>query len=362
MSSASPVSGTSADLESSTARFFACVPPARTILLLLFAFGLLGCIDKFVADVDVPSPRPLVVDGRVTSGPGPHTVTLSLAAAFERSQEGRLARVENAQVSIVDDSTGNRVSLSHTGLGIYEASEDELPGIPGHAYHLEVTLPDGRQYRSRPEQMPEPVPLDSAFVRYTPGPAQRIKVFAAADDPEASTNYYRWSLRVTRKHPIQSLTPPFACWTEVDGRSQVPILEDRLIDGGRIARQTVFSIPTGFNASRLHQVDVQQLTITEAAYEFWSKVEEQVEDADDPFSAPPRPIRGNIIPVQDSIDSALGYFEAAGTSRRVTVCFQQSNFEEAPRGIRPEDGCPPANDVSQGVVFEAPSYWICSSG
>lgn len=334
----------------------------RIGVVLLLVGGACGCVEPFNADVEAPSPRPLVVDGRITSGPGPHTVTLSLAAAFEQSLEGAIDRVGGARVSIVDLDTGRQVPLRETQTGTYETEKRALVGTPGHSYRLEITLADGRRYRSVPAPMPEPVPLDSVFVGFDDTPVPRIKVFATAKDPKTASNFYRWRVRTTREFPIESLNPPFWCWgRETRAPSQVPILDDRLIDGRRIAKQLVFSIQPGFKASRLNQVDVRQLTITKDAHGFWSKVEEQVEEADDPFSAPPRPIQGNIIPVQDSIDRALGYFEVAGASQRSTVCFRQSKIEGTPPATPPTSGCPPVNSPSGSATFDRPAHWICST-
>lgn len=329
--------------------------------LILLTIGVSGCVEQFVADTEPPSPRPLVVDGGITSGSGPHTITLSLAAAFEQSLEGSTERIDSASVTIVDHETNTQTRLSQTGPGIYQTQEGALSGTPGHTYHLEVTLPDGRRYRSEPELMPEPVPLDSAFAAFDPSPTGRIKVYAAANDPERSHNYYRWSVRNTREYTINSLTPPFHCWERETGPPfQVSILNDRLINGGRIRKQEVFSLPPGQNASRLNQVDVRQLTLTKDAHEFWSKVREQVEDVGDPFSAPPAPIRGNVLPVQDTVNRALGYFEVAGASQLSTVCFRQAQFEAAPPPIPPTGGCPPAGSPVRGATYDRPSYWVCS--
>lgn len=327
----------------------------RIVIVAAVFFMGVGCVDEFVADVDAPSPRPLVVDGGITSGPGPHSVTLSLAAAFEQSLEGATDRVEGADVAIVDRDTETRVQLQETTRGRYETEEGELTGVPGHEYRLEITLPDGRMYRSQPERMPEPVSLDSTSAVYDASPAQRIKVLAAFDDPEDEKNYYRWSVRVTRQYPIKSNTPPFVCWARVGAAdNQFPLLDDRLVSGAAISNQVVYAVPPGPSASRMNQVDVRQLAITEEAYDFWSRVEEQVEDTDDPFSAPPGPIRGNVVAVQDTVERALGYFEVAGASRRTTTCFRQSDFEDAPVPSPPEGRCP------GGGVAEEPDYWACS--
>jgi len=328
----------------------------RASALLLLSAGTFGCIDAFETDVDAPAPRPLVVDGRVTSGPGPHEVTLTLASAFEQSIEGQTQQVDSARVSIIDETRGTRVRLDQTGPGVYTTDRGELVGTPKHTYRLEIALPDGRRYRSRPETMPEPVPLDSLYTDYVPTPVPKVKVYATADDPNRK-NYYRWSTRVTREYPISSTTPPFYCWeTSIRPPSQVPILDDQFIEGNRIDRKVVYALPPGPKLARMNQVDVRQYTLTRAAYDFWSKVREQVEGAGDPFSAAPTPIRGNVISVQDSSDRALGYFSAVGTSRQRTQCLRQGRNDDTPRPPDIDPSCLP----ERGVTFDRPPYWTCT--
>jgi len=316
-------------------------------VLLCVAVGTSGCVEPFSADVDPPSPRPLVIDGGITTGPGPHSVTLFLAAAFEQSLEGDLDRISGAEVIMVNDSTGSRTLLQKGDLiGNYRTQEGEIVGRPGHAYHVEITLPDGREYRSIPERMPEPVPIDTLSTEWDSN-TERIKVIASASDPADTSNFYRWSTRVTRELVAR-------CWQNVS-TSSIFARSDRLVEGNLFAEE-VFSIEPGTDASFLHQVDVQQRAITQEAHAFWSKVQTQIENAGDPFSPPPAPIRGNVVRAQDSTNFALGYFEVAGTAQRQTVCFAQADVEGAPTP-------PPAQeDVCRrrNVSETPPSYWTCS--
>jgi hypothetical protein len=202
--------------------------------------------------------------------------------------------------------------------------------------------------------MPDPVPLDSLSTSWDPV-TEQIRVRASSGDPADTSHYYRWTTRITRE-VFEPGVPPTTCWQSVSP-SGISVRSDRLVQGNRITEE-VFSIESGVDATFLHQVGVQQRVITQKAYEFWSTVETQVENAGDPFSPPPAPIRGNVVRVQDSTNFALGYFEVAGASHRQTTCFRQSGVEGAPRTPRPpSESCERRNTVSS-----PPSYWQCSDG
>jgi hypothetical protein len=63
---------------------------------------------------------------------------------------------------------------------------------------------------------------------------------------------------------------------------------------------------------------VEQLTISEGAFNFWSSIREQNSEAGELYTRQPYQIRGNISNPDDPDELVLGYFMAAGTkSKRI---------------------------------------------
>ena len=328
--------------------------------LIALLIAVTGCIDALTPDVDAPRPAPLVVDGSVTDGPGPHEVRLTRAAAFAQSGEGAIRGVAGAVVTITDETTGRRVRLAETSpTGTYRTGEGELTGIPGHTYRLQVGLPDGATVRSATETMPRPVPIDSARAVFQPNPSPGFEVRVSSPEPAGAPNYYRWSVRSTFEAPVlpEPMLPPYFCWADDGIGQEVAVRSDRLIDGERIADERVRFVASGPETSLAYQVDVTQETLTQNAFAFWTKIEEQVENVGDPFAPPPSPVRGNLRNETNPEERILGFFRAVGATR-ATVCINARTDPEAPLvPFRDSDNPCARKEVS----FDRPGYWTCST-
>jgi len=328
--------------------------------VLLILVGTTGCVDALSPDVDAPRPAPLVVDGSVTDGPGPHHVRVTRASAFEQSSDGAIRGVSGAVVTITDETTGRRVRLTEARpTGTYRTEEGELTGVPGRAYHLQVTLPDGAVIRSETEIMPEPVAIDSAQAVYVAEPSPGFEIRVSGPEPAGPPNYYRWSVRSTFEAPVlpEPMTPPFFCWADDGIGKDVAVRSDRLIDGERIAEERVRFVEAGAKTALAYQVDVTQRTLTPGAFAFWTQIEEQVEDVGDPFAPPPSPVRGNLRNETTPEERVLGYFSAAGATR-ATVCINARTDPEAPNVPFRDSDNPCAREE---VSFQRPAYWTCST-
>jgi hypothetical protein len=328
--------------------------------IVLMVAWTTGCIDPLTPDVDAPRPAPLVVDGSVTDGPGPHEVRVTRAAAFEQSGEGAIRGVPGAAVTIIDETTGRRVGLTEASpTGTYRTAAGELTGTPGHAYRLQVTLSDGTVIRSETETMPPPVPIDSARAVYVAEPSPGFEVRVSSPEPAGAPSYYRWSVRSTFEAPVlpEPMVPPFFCWAEDGIGQEVAVRSDRLIDGERIVDERVRFVEAGSKTSLAYQVDVTQRTLTQSAFAFWTQIEEQVEDVGDPFAPPPSPVRGNLRNETNPEARVLGYFSAAGATQ-ATVCIDARTDPGAPL-VPFRDADDPC--AREEVSFQVPSYWTCSS-
>lgn len=328
--------------------------------LIALLLATTGCIDALTPDVDAPRPAPLVVDGSLTDGPGPHEVRITRAAAFEQSGEGAIRGVPGAVVTITDETTGRRVRLAETSpTGTYRTAVGELAGTPGHAYRLQVTLSDGTVIRSETETMPPPVPIDSARAVFVSEPSPGFEVRVSSPEPAGAPSYYRWSVRSTFEAPIlpAPMLPPFFCWADDGIGQEVAVRSDRLIDGERIVDERVRFVEAESKTSLAYQVDVTQRTLTQSAFAFWTQIEEQVEDIGDPFAPPPSPVRGNLRNETNPEARVLGYFSAAGATQ-ATVCISARTDPEAPVFPFRDSDNPCAREA---VSFQVPSYWTCST-
>ena len=330
-----------------------------SLILLGLLITITGCIDTFSPDVSAPSPAPIVVEGTVTDGAGPHEVQLTRAAAFEQSLDGLVRSVSGASLTITDTTAGTTVLLHETDRsGVYRTDAGELNGLPGHTYRLDIVLNDGTRYRSTPQTMLPPVPIDSVTVAFDETPTPGFRVRINAPEPAGPPNFYRWSVRATYQAAIfpEPMTPPFFCWADDGINNTIPVRDDLLIDGGRIEQEPVRFVPVPPKTSLGEQVDIRQQTLTADAFAFWKAIEEQVENTGNTFAPPPSPIQSNLRNLTNPNEPALGFFTAVGQTE-ATTCVDARDFPEAPF---PATGG--EDDTCDGprVSFRRPQFWECS--
>ena len=320
-------------------------PPRPALALALGVAVLAGCVDPIDLDVEGEAGR-LVVDGLVREGPGPHTVRLTTAAAFERGLDAIEPAVVGARVTVSVDG-GGAVPFAEDGRGVYRSAPGALVGVPGRSYALRVELADGRTFASSPETMPAAPPVARAYTEFVEGealvgttlrPRPAIELRVESADPPGERNYYRW---VWTGEAVLTPEAGGVCYAPQRGRSLVEVADDRLTDGGVLTGQTVESFRLSDDAYLFlneFYLEVEQQALTADAYAFWSRVRETRDRVGGLFDPPPDAVVGNVASVADPDDYALGYFTVAGTAR-ATTCTTLSDFPDRPLVTLPEVSC-----------------------
>jgi hypothetical protein len=159
------------------------------ISVLLILLGLFCSCEK-VINLKVPDSNPkYVIEGLVSNETGGAKVTISQSKKF--TEDNTLNGVSGAQVSVEAD--GVVYPFTTTGSGVYQNST--LSGIPGHTYHLTVSI-NSNTYTST-SIMPQPVSLDSVYIVNdefgTNKDKTRLRLATIKfKDPAAVKNYYRF--------------------------------------------------------------------------------------------------------------------------------------------------------------------------
>jgi hypothetical protein len=177
----------------------------RIIPILLL---LCSCQKVVTLNLDKAPPQ-LVIEGNITDGPDPDTVTVMRSVNFYA--DNSFPAVSGATVSI-SDNTGVTDVLTEFSPGIYITRT--LKGTPGNTYHLSVAVND--TLYTATSTMPQAVPFDS--VTFTTNSAfrkGRITPLVNFQDPPGITNYYRFQEHIDGV--------PFT--------KDIFVFEDRLSDG-----------------------------------------------------------------------------------------------------------------------------------
>ena len=248
----------------------------KNIFYCFFLLSLItGCIDKIeLKEANVP--RKLIVDGTVTNLPGPYFVTLSYSEPFNSTKITEL--VSGATVT-VSDNLGNIYPLSAFTNGVYKTDSASFRGVVGRSYSVNIKTLDGKQYKSRPESILPPVPIDSITSRFVPGQIRTasFEVSVKVKDPSVSGNFYRWKwrnydtidiCRITRTKndggSFVFLAPCCQkCWQITTCYGCLALFSDDLTNG-KTFTQKVANIP--FDNSYDYYMQIDQYSISKENY------------------------------------------------------------------------------------------------
>jgi len=310
-----------------------------------------GCIDQVDLAIDEEAYRSqLVIDGSITLGKGPYTVSLRQTADFERDST---IEVVNATITLMDDQ-GNNENFLHIGKGIYELQGQNIQGREGHAYHIEISW-NGELYQSQPETMPTAVEVMQintqlgieATLTEADVVVENDVIEISVDTelpPDIKGPYIRWEIEETY-NLVEFPQPPFfafkVCYFTFPLNTQdVILLDGSHVPVGVWENQFLASREIDWTFGGRHYFTVYQVAMTEEAFAYWQDVQRVIEQVGSIFDAPPAAVRGNVSNIDDPSEIVLGYFGAMAvdTARIFTTA------EDFPIGIF-NQLCPQLNIV-----------------
>ena len=331
-----------------------------------------GCVEPFEFEIEEGEKR-IVVQGRITNEPGPYEVILTESANYSITVDGIPTYVSNAEIYIVDDQE-NYELLEEKSTGRYYTSSTGIQGEIGRSYYLEIVLPNGGVYRSEPEVIMEPSPIDRLYYEFEPGSAVKklgFYVYLDAIDPSDEKNFYKWE-------SISWWLYTNDCWNKVRDFDPFNIQADKNINGNKIARKQIKRVP--YNSRLPYVVTAVQLSLSAQAFNYLESMNKQAVTSGTMFDPPPTFLRGNIENVNDPERLALGYFYAAGVTK-MEIAIDRTTPETSPIspvyplpdpvycgipcnmmcamnggicGIKP---CPPACNDLPNVTYMPPESW-----
>lgn len=277
---------------------------------------MFSCIKE--VQVDLRNVRPiLVVEGAVTTDPGPYQVRVTYSGMIELANQIPEENLEKDAVVVIRDDAGNATPTAYIGEGYYQTTDLSFVGIPGRTYHVEVTLKDGRKYISLPEKMRNPVPVDSVNIKFIEDfnidHPTYLRAYVNTTDPGGEENFYKWEFLNYTRRQTPGVGCGFGCikfeycFQKYIG-TELNIFSDASINGNAILSQGVGSSYIFTYGS--HYFDISQISISREAYQFWNIYSEQTNRTGDILDPLPATIRGNIVNAADNSEFALGFFSA----------------------------------------------------
>ncbi len=348
----------------------------KKISIIFALTGILtnSCIDQIDLNVDRVKPI-LVVEGSITTQPGPHIIKISSSARYGSYFDGKITEVSNAIVLIRDQKNIVTI-LANKGFGEYTTPAG-FRAVVGNSYTLQIKVAD-KTYYSTPELVTKVPEIDSLIIAYKKLPstdpldfASGVEVYSQWRDPGNETNYYMWQSSGTYQietHPedhevfdliLSRMVPDpldccAICWIdEFNTDKSIKILRDNDSNGNLTTNLAAFVTDNGKRYMDKYFITVEQHSISEEAFLFFKLLNNQLSIDGDIFDPPPATIRGNMINLENPDESVIGYFRASDVA--VKSIFIPRDILEDTQALKVIN-----NDcrVLRNSTDQRPSYWL----
>ncbi|MEP3207843.1 MAG: DUF4249 domain-containing protein [Maribacter sp.] len=272
--------------------------------------------------------------------------------------------VEEASVEFENVATGEVVALIENRNSYIPP--DDFVVRSGETWKLNIQLPNGKKIESLPESVLDVVPIDNIAVRYDPEltfreiyggrfvPGHQVSINFS--DPPDSENYYYWTYKSFEnldycEQCVESIwrngecTPveiarfrsryfdyacDIDCW-RIRFPESVAIYDDRFSNGSAVTELPVGDLLLHTKENMV--VEVQQFSITPAAYQYYKVLKDIVDNSSGLNAPPPAALIGNLSNPDNAEDFVFGRFTAAATST-ATAFINRSLIAEQPLEFR----------------------------
>nr|WP_319997415.1 DUF4249 domain-containing protein [uncultured Draconibacterium sp.] len=288
----------------------------KGIIILLFAIvAFTSCEDVVDVKLDGEDIDLIAVEAYINTKTE-NNVYVKLERTLAVNQTTQNPVISNAVVQLSDNAaTPNTVALEEQGnTGIYLLpAETSYPGVTGRTYTLTITTPDGTVITGE-EYLQEIETLDSVKVNLSDrGNYEYLGIYINSQETPGLGNYYKWDIYINGEF--------------LNDGEDLAFASDELVDGNYIYDMLILLDWEDEEEDKiLHQGDtivVEQLSISEAAYEFYWGLDDQAW-AGGPFSVPPANVPSNLTSSDGK--RILGLFSARDISVGNTVIIDDSNF------------------------------------
>lgn len=286
-----------------------------------------------------------------------------------------------------DLSTGSEVNEAITGLQITLYDEDGPQevlldqgdgnyagvsvGVVGRAYHIQILMPNGDQIVSSPQTLkPGPEVADLLLEQFTELEqvgnneigVDGLNLNLYMNQSEVISHYYKWTLHGTYEFQAPAV-PGFSCYVNDGYFGFFGLAESISSDKDLFSKRLIFLEPNGRKFSIGYSIEVSQYTMTDDAYNYWKKIDDQQNNVGSVFDSPPARIEGNLS-YSDKEETILGFFEV-NSIRKKRLFINPTDFAEspilataacAPEKLNPPDWCSDCTALPSSTS-KKPIFW-----
>ncbi|NNE29626.1 MAG: DUF4249 domain-containing protein [Saprospiraceae bacterium] len=343
--------------------------------ILIFGLGLLGmqaCIDPLDIQPEIAQ-RVLVVEGGISTAPGPHTILISKSAQYG-SRAVDEVKLETGLTGWVRDEDGNQVFLIEQKPGTFHTPTGWKAEV-GKSYTLFITLENGERFASLPEKIVPVPPVSEYLTLFKEQPAVNqfvqsvgIEIFARWQDPEED-NFYIWDTQGEYKiitYPENHIGRDFfgnpfpapldcckTCYVKEDQvNRQLRIFKDNFTNGNEQTELIAYIEDDGGRFSENYMAVIDHASLTKEAFQFYDVLKNQLSISGDIFDPPTATIRGNMINLDEPESPTIGWFRGSDVYRDTIFINRSVLSNPAPPRVINDD-C----RVLNNSTTQLPPYW-----
>lgn len=306
----------------------------------LLAFGLGGCIDRYVPDVPPSAQSNLVVDGFIN--PRGSTV-IKLSRTFSVNTQHTAPAETQARVFIQDDA-GRRYPLAEGQAGTYTSAGQELD--PARQYQLRIITSQDREYFSDPAPVTLTPPIDT--LTWELSSTGGLQIYLSTHDAPAAARHYRWDYEETweftsafyaaveympgtnsiETRPVANQI--FTCWRT---EPSVAILQTSTtqFSENTLANYPLLMVPPSNKLHIGYSLLVRQYAQPQAEYEYWEQLRKNTENLGTVNDPLPARVTGNVHALADAAEPVLGYVGVHSVAeKRLFVAASQLPLPQPP--------------------------------
>ena len=301
-------------------------------IILALAF-VLSCKQVYNPPNNSPDTGYLVVEGFISSGASPTSITLSRTVGL--NETNAIIYEKNAALNIEGDNNDN-FPLEEGVNGEYHSQPLTLNSTA--KYRLHIKTGNGKEYVSDYATVKSGPPIDSVSWKREDG---GVRIYINTHDPNNNTKYYQWryeetwefysayqsTLRYTTdaqnvitgvayRYPNQTAdTTIYRCWNTVNS-SNINIGSSEKLTSDVIYLPLIYIPGRSIKLSYLYSVNMRQIALSEQAYRFMEKMKKNTEELGSIFDPQPSELQGNIHCVTNPSEIVIGFVEVSDEKQK----------------------------------------------
>jgi Domain of unknown function (DUF4249) len=295
--------------------------------MIFIIFTLFSCVEEYDPKI-TGEKNMLIVEALMTDKLEPYEVNLSRSISL--NEFNQVIHERNAIV-VISDLNGNETTLKEVSAGKYESNPSELQGELGKDYVLTIYTDDGKIYESDPVILVDVVDIDSVSISYREEfnfekrrLEESVDINVTTKEWGAGDEYYlKWDYIETSKLvPTYSVMnrpemPPNRPCYNIEKNSEIITDNTTLYSTNKISNKRIRSLSEDDTKPYFgYSIQIRQIALNEAVYQFWQMLEENTEENGDLFDNIPFNPISNITCVNDQSTKVFGYFNASRVAEK----------------------------------------------